>query len=150
MKKVLSLALILIMTLSMFAIGVSAKAGDSDKWDGSADKAWYDPSKTSFDISTAEQLAGMAELAAAGVNFQGVEIRLTADLALNDGDASNWDLTAPAHAWTPIGTKDAPFLGTFDGQGHTISGIYMSGAGNPDFSNVGLFGYVGRERPSFR
>ena len=44
--------------------------------------------------------------------------------------------------WTPIGTNDKPFRGTFDGNGHTIYG-------NLKFNNVaqngavGLFGYAG-------
>ena len=38
--------------------------------------------------------------------------------------------------WTPIGTEDQKFNGTFDGAGHTISGLYF----NQDASNAGLFG----------
>ena len=44
--------------------------------------------------------------------------------------------------WIPIGTPENPFQGTFDGQGHTISGIYFNDASQ---SNVGLFGNVGNE-----
>lgn len=39
--------------------------------------------------------------------------------------------------WTPAGTADAPFKGTFDGNGKIISGLTIS-SGN----YVGLFGYV--------
>ena len=43
-------------------------------------------------------------------------------------------------SWTPIGTSNSrAYTGTFDGQNHTISGLYFSGAST---SNVGLFGYV--------
>ncbi len=44
--------------------------------------------------------------------------------------------------WIPIGTPENPFQGTFDGQGHTISGIYFNDASQ---NNVGLFGNVGNE-----
>lgn len=40
---------------------------------------------------------------------------------------------------TPIGSAESMFLGTFDGGGHSISGLKVSG---DEFS--GLFGYVGR------
>ncbi|MBO7476711.1 MAG: leucine-rich repeat protein [Salinivirgaceae bacterium] len=41
--------------------------------------------------------------------------------------------------WTPIGSYTNKYTGTFDGNGHTISGLYMNGGG----SYMGLFGYVG-------
>ena len=44
--------------------------------------------------------------------------------------------------WTPIGNDDNVYQGTFDGQGHTISGLYINDANQ---SNVGLFGNVGSE-----
>lgn len=46
------------------------------------------------------------------------------------------------NAWIPIGTEENPFRGTFDGNGHIISGIYIK---NETQSNVGLFGNVGSE-----
>ncbi len=52
------------------------------------------------------------------------------------------DLASPiAHegkGWEPIGTLDEPFTGTFDGQGYSISGLYVNRASN----HGGLFGYV--------
>ena len=43
------------------------------------------------------------------------------------------------HTWTPIGTSNAMYNGTFNGQGHTISGLYCM----QDTDYAGLFGYVG-------
>lgn len=40
--------------------------------------------------------------------------------------------------WVPIGTVDAPFTGSFDGNNHTISNIIV----NNDYEYTGLFGYV--------
>ena len=61
MKKVLLLMLTL-MTLGFAAAPVSAQT----IWDGTADISWYDASETSFDISTPEQLAGVAQLVNSG------------------------------------------------------------------------------------
>ena len=48
------------------------------------------------------------------------------------------DIDMSGITMTPIGISgDKPFQGTFDGQGHTISHLEMSGE-----NNVGLFGYV--------
>ena len=43
-------------------------------------------------------------------------------------------------SWTPIGSMSNKYTGTFDGQGHTISGLYFDNGGK---QYVGLFGYVG-------
>ncbi|MDF9830906.1 hypothetical protein [Parabacteroides sp. PF5-6] len=40
--------------------------------------------------------------------------------------------------WTPIGTSGDPFSGTFDGNGHTISGLWINDAN----ANAGFFGYI--------
>lgn len=56
---------------------------------------------------------------------------------MNDIDLE--DYTGTAYAQTPIGTTDAPFMGTFDGQNHKISGLKL----DLDIDHVGLFGAVG-------
>lgn len=104
----------------------------ADAWDGTTvNTDWYDASKDTFEINTAAQLAGLAAL----VNFAGDDyddfdgktIKLTADIDLGDKE------------WTPIGnTSDMKFAGTFDGQGHTISGLYI----NNSSQYQGLFGYI--------
>ena len=47
------------------------------------------------------------------------------------------DINMKGVEWTPIGTADKPFSGTFDGNCHTISGLKTSGA-----DRAGLFGYM--------
>ena len=42
--------------------------------------------------------------------------------------------------WTPIGNSSNEYIGTFNGNGHTISGLYIDSSDN-DYK--GLFGYVG-------
>ena len=52
------------------------------------------------------------------------------------------DLTAEGTDWTPIGDLDHPYVGTFDGDGHTITGLSNEeAAATPD--SAGLFGYLG-------
>ena len=73
-----------------------------------------------------------------------VKAKLTADITINssvlddDGNLiSNPNLTS----WKPIGTSyNSSFKGTFDGGGHTISGLYFNDSKK---NYVGLFGYVG-------
>lgn len=48
------------------------------------------------------------------------------------------DIDLGGEEWTPIGSSGQPFTGTFDGDGHTISGLYV----NSD-DDAGLFGVVG-------
>ncbi len=50
----------------------------------------------------------------------------------------NKDLDMTEHYWTPIGTKSKPFRSSFEGNGHTISGIYV----NTTVAYSGLFGFV--------
>ena len=40
--------------------------------------------------------------------------------------------------WVPIGTKESPFFGSFDGDGHSVSGLSIIESGD---SYLGLFGY---------
>lgn len=40
--------------------------------------------------------------------------------------------------WTPIGTKDSPFTGTLDGQGHTIKGLTVGNGANDDKAFFGF------------
>ena len=48
------------------------------------------------------------------------------------------DVDMSAHIWVPIGTTEHPFVGTFNGNGHTISGVNRA----LEFPNQGVFGYV--------
>ena len=42
--------------------------------------------------------------------------------------------------WTPLGTEASPFMGTFDGGGHSIKGLNVTAS--RDLDNSGLFGYA--------
>ena len=58
------------------------------------------------------------------------DIDLTALLELNGGTAG----------WTPIGTFNTPFTGTFSGEGHSIDGLWINS--NKENDLIGLFGCV--------
>lgn len=95
-------------------------------WVGGIDTSWYNTTDTAFTLTTAEQLAGLAQLVNGGNTFSGKTVSLGADLDLNNLQ------------WTPIGSSSAtPFRGTFSGKGHTVSNLYVTGT-----TGVGLFGYV--------
>ena len=66
-------------------------------------------------------------------------------LSTNCTLAANITLPNPAEDggsnWTPIGTRDNPYTGTFDGAGHTISNLQLT---SPDeVYYTGLFSHVG-------
>lgn len=75
-----------------------------------------------------------------GDNYDGVEVKLTADLNMNDlNTTDNWQAS--------IGTEDHPFRGIFNGQNHTISNLKNrstqgSGEALPILTPNGLFGYI--------
>ena len=120
------------------------KAGAQDVWDGKPDKSWYTDDSQEDDgvyhIKTAAELAGMAELVNGGYDFCDKTVMLDADIVLNETDGwENWGYKAPdgLKEWTPIGTYDSPFSGIFDGQGHTVKGVYIMRK-----NYAGLFGYL--------
>ena len=82
---------------------------------------------TTYTISTAEQLYAFAN----AVN----EGNTTANAVLTA------DITLTGENWTPIGKENAcMYEGTFDGQGHTISGLHCSVSSG---DVAGLFGVIG-------
>lgn len=107
----------------------------ADAWNGTDNTSWYTDAEEDagtadkpYEISTAEQLAGLAQLVNGGTNFSGKTIKLTADIDLGDKE------------WTPIGNDDGSynyyeFKGTFDGDGHIICNLNV-----PDTALPGLFG----------
>ena len=66
---------------------------------------------------------------------------LTADITVNEGDVAGCDGTKAEgwRVWTPIAPNTATYAGKFDGQGHTISGLYFN---NEEEDYVGIFGQL--------
>ena len=69
---------------------------------------------------------------------------LTADITVNEGDVAGCDGTKAEgwRDWTPIAPNRATYAGKFDGQGHTISGLYFNNEDIDDGKYVGLFGHM--------
>ena len=87
----------------------------------------YDSNTNTYTVYNADGLMNVAEL----VNGGKTDINITLD--------KNIDLTGKA--WTPIGTDyDNSYKGTFDGGGHTITGLTFTT--NDEFA--GLFGWLNR------
>ncbi|MDR0303458.1 MAG: hypothetical protein LBH98_01625 [Chitinispirillales bacterium] len=139
----------------MAAIGIAAGLVSAQTvWDGTTDITWYtaNTSASTYTITTAEQLAGLAALVNntagqdAAVSFQGKTITLGANIVLNDvsdweDSWGTWATAAPTdlNPWIPIGTTAVQqFQGTLDGAGYVVSGVYINTTSN----YKGLFGYV--------
>lgn len=123
------LALLVLAALAWIAVPVSARAeGETvDTWDGTA-VAFTQGSGTKEDpwrIENAEQLAYLAQQVNNGTDYERNHFLLVSDLDLSGKE------------WTPIGTYGNPFWGGFDGGGHTITGMTITGK---EASYVGLFG----------
>ena len=87
----------------------------------------YDSNTNTYTVYNADGLMNVAEL----VNGGKTDINITLD--------KNIDLTGKD--WTPIGTSfDNSYTGTFDGGGHTITGLTIT----TKDQFVGLFGYLNR------
>ena len=83
-----------------------------------------------YQIGTADQLKRFRDIvngAGGQTQNRGAYAVLTADIDLNN------------EPWTPIGPdRDSAYTGTFDGQGHTVKNLSVTG----NFNRAGLFGCV--------
>ncbi|MBO4371411.1 MAG: bacterial Ig-like domain-containing protein, partial [Bacteroidales bacterium] len=90
-------------------------------------------------ITTAQDLAWFAIEVNRG--FSELNATLVNNIVVNDDLWKKIKKTTKAETqldeWTPIGSSDYEYCGIFDGQGHSISGIYFN---DETQSNVGLFG----------
>ena len=104
-----------------------------------------DPSKPAlaedgyYEISNAAQLKWFTDEVNASKDNAALNARLTDDIDLSG-------ICSSANPWTPIGdhANNRIYSGTFDGQGHKITGLYLKGnASNYTNGNtyyIGLFG----------
>ncbi len=135
-RKAISFFVAGLLTIACLPANVSVF---SAAWNGTVDTSWYQADETQLSISNPEELAGLAKLVNDGTtNFEGVTITLEADLQMNP--LTNWEKwetaeVQPSNTWVPIGiVNQSLFHGTFDGNGHTISGLYAQKNGE-----TGLF-----------
>ena len=102
-------------------------------WDGTKSSTFAGGTGTASDpylIENAEQLAYVVS-----TNLDdGLYFKLIKDIRINDTTKANWQETATSWVWGNI-----RFTGTFDGDGHTVDGLYYKGSQD----KFGLFSYVG-------
>ena len=108
MKKVLATILALVMALGLTATAWATEGGT----EGGA----------------------VAEMG--GINYNDLHTALEA--AKNGGTVELLRDVELTDTWTPVGDSTTPFKGTFDGDGHKITGLKITSG-----SYIGLFGYVG-------
>ena len=80
-------------------------------------------------LSTYSQFEQFASDVNNGTSYEGKTVRLDVNIDLGGAD----------NPWTPIGSSSNPFKGTFDGNYHTVEGLYINSTGG---SKLGLFGQV--------
>ena len=96
-------------------------------------------SENPYQINTPAQLAKLAELVNEGnASYNAAHYKLMNNLDLS-AYGKDYD---DGKGWTPIGnTYEQPFKGIFDGNGKTITELYINQSGQ---SHVGLFGSISR------
>lgn len=114
---------------------ITAAAENVSLWEGASDTTWYDDNANEFVLTNAAQFVGFRDLVDAGKTFVGKTVKLGINIDL-DG-----------HLFDPIGFGYADnggqaFMGTFDGQNHTIFNLYQNGWDlDPDKTNYSTYTY---------
>ena len=83
-----------------------------------------------YQIMTADDVNALSQAVAGGSSFSGEFFSMANDI----------DFAGQTATYQPIGSAEAPFNATFDGNGFAISNLNVNSRG---FPNVGLFGYTG-------
>ena len=99
-----------------------------------------------YQIGNAAQLYWFANLVNNGETSANAvltkDITVNTDVLNESGELNG----TPTYSWTPIGTSSKPFVGTFNGNAHTISGLYFNNTTDNDYpvggNNVGLIGFA--------
>ena len=122
-KRVFSVLLSVFMLAGI--LPVFELTAHADPWGGSwTTSTGYSVSGTTVTISTANGLAYFMTQIANGTTFSGYTVNLTTDVNLN-----NTNFTKGSSY------RDKSFKGTFNGNNHTISGLYITGS----WDRVALF-----------
>ena len=143
-KRILSVLLVFAMIAGLFVVLPVSAAAATPIAPATAFAGGNGTEGNPYRISNAAELALLqAKLAdgAQAANYYNKSYVLTADIVLNTGDATTWGTTPPANSFTAIGTwsnATSSFGGHFNGQGHTIKGLYISTSAD----GQGLFGVI--------
>ena len=111
-------------------------ATEYSEWDGAEIATAYaggsGTSKDPYQIATAAQLAFFAQEANSKDEYTWPEARYRKYFKLTA------DINLKGHEWTPIGTVNKRFVGSFDGDGHVIVNLNVKGTDR----FAGLFGWI--------
>ncbi len=134
-KRTISILLTVVMLLGLLPVGMISVGADGAI---TPDTTWYDESATEYHLQDAADLYGFGTLVNAGYatnDFSGKTVYLDADINMNPNWSASSNTAAP-NLW-----KTGNFHGTFDGQGHTISGLYVT-KDSASGGRIGLFRYI--------
>ena len=118
MKKLISIAVSLIVIFSTLPLSAIVKADTTD-WGSDYDSA------TEFTISDKEELIAFRDMVNSGKSFSKKTVSLTADIDLNNEE------------WIPIGSKEHPFAGSFQGNQKTVRNLKIT---DETLNEAGFFG----------
>ena len=119
---------VIALVISLVILTGAVSAATTSETDYATSTSWYNDHQSVYTISTVEDLAGLSQLVNSGKDtFKGKTILLSADIQMNE---NTMDQKLNLKNFPSIGlSTDCAFEGTFDGQGHTISGLYTTGNG---------------------
>ena len=112
-------------------INVEIKPG----YDGEFDNEGYFVEDGKAIVESANGLVTIADAIADGTLPSNTDIVLDGDIDLSELAALT--RAAVVSNWTPVGTSEKPYTGTFDGKGYTIKNLVINGGSQ---SNIGFFG----------
>lgn len=134
MKKLLATLLLFSLILAMFVMPAAADGENADT---------FDPYAENPTISTANDYINFFyEVYTNKTNYKGKTITLLKDITLNETSESNWYAKDDAVKLLPSKNGWSDFMGTLDGNGHTIKGVIVYGSEFRTDLGCGLFPYV--------
>lgn len=133
-KRIFSFVLALLVMLSIMPVGAMAAEGAG--WNGTSYKVPETDGDGVYLIDSAEKLFWFAKQTRLTAT-KGISGRLISDIDLNNQNWQNKEMGGNG-----ITSRATGYAGTFDGDGHTISGFYMKKAATYSSNGVGLFGLV--------
>ena len=131
LKKGLSLLLSLMLVLGAVSAGLMSVSAD-DEMQPVGDGIVWNNAEQRYEISSYAGLKVFADIVNGVSNPNNLAGPQSANAILTA------DITATDNDWTPIGNSSI-YTGTFDGNGHTITGLTFN---DSSVDYVGLFGYI--------
>ena len=129
-----SLACLLCLALLVGMLPVAALAAQDthqpETYAGPTEPGWQGAGTENdpYQISTLTDLAALRDAVNGGNNQNGTYFKMTANI----------DLGGEENPWESIGYGGKFFTGTFDGAGHTISGLYLNFSSIDTYQDQGL------------